>query len=525
MKVITALLILFCATSARGAEFDRVAEEYLVLELAMAKHDPDHVDAYFGPETYRQQAESSERSLAEIFGQAQKLRDVIAFGAPDGVEPARADSLDSRLQALQTRVRMRQGTLLPFDQESQLLFRAKAPGYDEAYFEAILKQIDTLVPGDGPLSQRVTAFRDQFIIPADRLPDVFETALNECRRRTLQHIELPAHENFSIEYVTDKPWGAYNWYRGNAHSLIQVNTGLPKYIEQAIHIGCHEGYPGHHTYNALLEQKLVLEEGWREFSLYALFSPQSLIAEGSANYGTELVFPGNERLDYEKETLFPLAGLDAEDIDRYYRLLDLRGKLDYAITVAARRYLNGEITSEEARNWLVEYRLDTPEKAKQRIRFFDTYRSYVINYNLGRDLVAAWVEAGTEDMAQRWDRFIRLLSSPMTAADLEPGADLPHAFEAGWRGEQTCTVLHEDEFNRIGHCEFPPGSGHERHYHNPHFGYTLAGSTLEVRDAGGLKTVSTKAGGTWVSSAVTVHEARNIGDTSTSYLIVEPKQD
>jgi hypothetical protein len=523
MKHIIALLLLCGMASAHGMGLDRITQTYLVLELAMAEHDPGHVDAYFGPERSREEAKAAGRSLAEIFGEAQRLRDALAYGEQNGRDPARVDSLDARLVALQTRVRMQQGTVLPFDEESRLLFRAQAPDYGAAYFEALLQQIDELLPGDGPLAERVTEFRSRFVIPPDRVSDVFEAALAECRRRTLQHIELPANERFSIEYVTDKPWGAYNWYKGDAYSLIQVNTELPQYIDHAIDLGCHEGYPGHHVYNALLEQHLVLDKGWQEFSLYPLFSPQSLIAEGSANYGVQMVFPGDERQDYEKRHLFPLAGLDPDEVDRYYRLLELRSKLEHTITVAARHYLDGEWTAEATQHWLVEYRLDTPEKAAQRIRFFDTYRSYVINYDYGRDLVAAWVEAGTDTLAGRWERFIRLLSSPMTPADLGPQGDLPHAFEAGWRGEATCTVLHEDEVNRIGHCVFPPGVGHERHYHNPHFGYTLEGSTLEIRDAGGVRTVRTTAGGTWTTSEVTVHEALNTGDTTTSYLIVEPK--
>ena len=93
----------------------------------------------------------------------------------------------------------------------------------------------------------------------------------ECRRRTLEHIALPEGESFTIEYVSDKPWTGYNWYKGDAVSLIQVNTDLPISISRAVDLGCHEGYPGHHTYNALLEKNLVRDKGWVEYSLYPLF--------------------------------------------------------------------------------------------------------------------------------------------------------------------------------------------------------------------------------------------------------------
>ena len=99
--------------------------------------------------------------------------------------------------------------------------------------------------------------------------------------------------------MTDKPWSGYNWYQGGGRSVIQVNTDLPITIDRAIDLAAHEGYPGHHVYNALLEKHLVDGRGWVEFSVYPLFSPQSLIAEGSANYGIDVAFPGEERLAFE----------------------------------------------------------------------------------------------------------------------------------------------------------------------------------------------------------------------------------
>ena len=103
------------------------------------------------------------------------------------------------------------------------------------------------------------------------LDAVFQAAIAAARASTLKHIALPAGESFTVEYVTDKPWGGYNWYQGNFHSLIQVNTSLPIYIDRAIDLAAHEGYPGHHVYNVLLEKNLLRDRGWVEFSLYPLF--------------------------------------------------------------------------------------------------------------------------------------------------------------------------------------------------------------------------------------------------------------
>ena len=416
LSILAAIVALF--SSVQAAEMEPLAEEYLLLELSLGQHDPAQVDAYFGPDTLKAQAEDEQLPLKEIDLRAQALSVKLESLKGSSADPLRLKNLQLRLMALRTRAAMNLGNKLPFDQESQLLFDATAPTYRAEHFSDILAQIDALLPGNAPLPDRVTAFRERFVIPPDRVGYIFTAALEECRRRTLEHIDLPKHESFEIEYVTDKPWSAYNWYEGNSHSIIQVNTDLPIYIDQAVDLGCHEGYPGHHTYNALIEQNLVKGKGWWEFSLYPLFSPQSLIAEGSGNYGVDLAFPGKERIEYERDHLFPLAGLDSSDADRYYRLLALRAQLNYAINEAARNYLDGDFTSEQAQQWLINYALDTPEKAAKRISFFDGYRSYVINYNYGKDLVAAWVEKDAASSNERWEQFTRLLSSPLSPSDL-----------------------------------------------------------------------------------------------------------
>ena len=101
--------------------------------------------------------------------------------------------------------------------------------------------------------------------------------------------------------------------------------------------------------------------------------------------------------------------------------------------------------------------------------------------------------------------------------------ELPHAFDAGWQGQKTCELLFEDDSVRVGRCVFPPGIGHEKHYHNPHFGYVLEGGVLRIVDSNGEREVTTQTGGSWSTTTITVHEAMNIGDTTTSYLITEPK--
>jgi hypothetical protein len=402
-----------------------IAEQYVKLVLAVGQHDVDYVDAFSGPPEWKTEAERQKRTLAEIDGDAQRLLAsipaVTAAERSDTLVVLRHEYLGRQLQALRARVRMLQGAKLTFDEESRALYDAVAPVHPDSYFQSTIDELGRLLPGDGPLVSRFETFRQQFVIPPARLGRVFDRAIAECRRRTLRHVQLPAAESFTVEYVTNKPWSGYNWYKGGYRSVIQVNTDLPIYIDRAIDLACHEGYPGHHVYNALLEQHLVRERGWVEFSVYALFSPQSLIAEGTANYGIEVAFPGDERTQFERDALYPEAGLDVSHAAMYARIQTLVDRLSYAGNEAARRYLNGEIDRSQAIAWLSRYAMMSPPRAEQRTRFFDTYRSYVINYNLGKDLVKQFVEShgGTASQPdRRWDEFVSLLASPRLPSGL-----------------------------------------------------------------------------------------------------------
>jgi hypothetical protein len=417
---------------AQAETMDRLAERYVRLVLAVGQHDADYVDAYYGPPEWRKEAEASKRPVSDIDRDAADLLKQVAARAPgedaDELVRLRHAYLTRQLEALRARVAMLQGTRLRFDEESKALYDAVAPTHTAADFEKVLAEIERALPRrsgsqarEPSLVERYEEFRKEFVIPPDRLDRVFKAAIDGCRSRTLEHIQLPPSESFTVEYVTKKSWSAYNWYQGNYRSIIQVNTDLPIYIDRAIDLACHEGYPGHHVYNVLLEKNLMRDRGWQELSVYALFSPQSLIAEGTANFGVEVAFPRPERLAFEQKVLFPAAGLDPSRAPRYYEVLALVDQLSYAGNEAARRYLNGEIDAKAAADWLEKYGLYSRPRAEQRVRFMDQYRSYVINYNFGKDMVAAYVAArgGTpEDAARRWEVFEDLLSSPRLPSGL-----------------------------------------------------------------------------------------------------------
>jgi hypothetical protein len=348
-QVFSAIFILStlasCQPTSQPVSMDKIAEDYVKLVLEIGQYNSDFVDAYYGPEEWKPKTEKAESIPSDDFiaraNALLSLTDEVNSHGFSPLEKARLTMLKKQLLAVRTKVEIIAGKTFSFDEEAQLLYDATPPHNDQAYFDGLLNDLDVALPGSGAIAERYAAFAKQFVIPKDKLDDVFQAAITEARKRTDLHFNLPENENFVLEYVNDKSWSGYNYYQGKSQSLIQINTDFPIYIDRAIDLACHEGYPGHHVFNALLEQNLVDAKGWKEFSVYPLFSPQSLIAEGSANYGIQVAFPGEERINFEKEVLFPLAGIDPNKADQYYAIQELRSKLDYAGNEAARKNLIG----------------------------------------------------------------------------------------------------------------------------------------------------------------------------------------
>lgn len=419
------LLLGACATAPApaadpsGDSLDAIARDYVALILEIGEREPGYVDAYYGPAEWQAAATANPRTVPQLIqgaaGLTERLNAVPTGGAGAATVQRRAYLL-AHVSAAAARLRMLSGEKMGFADEAEALFGIRPDLRPLESFDPVLAEIDALLPGEGSLTDRVTAFRADYVIPRDRLQTVMDAAIAECRARTVRHIALPAHERFTLSFVGDKPWSGYNYYLGDAASRIEINADLPIYTERAIDLGCHEAYPGHHVYNALLEQTFVRERGWMEMSVYPLFSPMSFVAEGSANYGIDLAFPGEEAGAYERDVLFPLAGLDPATADRKAQLAALMRRLARAEYTIADDWLAGRIEREEAIRRLMTYSLANEARATQRLRFIDTYRSYIINYGLGRDVVQAWVERQGPD---RWAAMETLLSSQILPVDLD----------------------------------------------------------------------------------------------------------
>ncbi|HET6538353.1 MAG TPA: hypothetical protein VFG34_09615 [Sphingopyxis sp.] len=399
-----------------------IADAFVALSLEADVHEPGYVDAYYGPAAWRETAQAQPRSIGDLVAEARRLIAAVSAlqrdFADDPMKTQRLRALNAQLIAAETRLQMMQGTRFSFADEAEKLFGVRPRLQPLASYDAVLQRLDKLLPGTAPLADRIEALSAQFTIPKDRLKPVFEQAIAMCRAKSSAHIAMPTGESFALSFVTDKSWSGYNYYQGDFHSKIEVNIDFPIRLPRALDLGCHEGYPGHHLLNMKLEEKLVRERGWREFSIYPLYSPLSLIAEGSANYGIRLAFPNKQQV--ERDIFMPLAGLPAAPSDDYWRIMDMVAELSGARLTIAQQYLDGEIDRAAALALSEKYLLLTPERADQSIRFTEQYRSYVINYGLGEAMVRQYIEAGGANEATKWRRMEDLLSQPMLPTDLLP---------------------------------------------------------------------------------------------------------
>ena len=388
--------IVFGGLAPRPSALDQVAEGYVKLVLRVGQYDKDYVDAYFGPASWRAEA-AAPTSLKTLRVEAARLRAATAAVSTASLSPLsvhRRAFLLSQLEAVQAKLDVLGGARLSYREEARAYYGVRPRLDPLSDFDGELDLLERLIPGPGPLYERVAARRARFAVPQDRLEAVVRAAVAACRSRTAAHLIPPPGEAVTIEIVSGKPWAAYNWYQGGSCSLIQVNTDYPLQIERLLELGCHEAYPGHHLHNTLLDLRLVRGLGWAEFQVYPVNSPFFFIAEGVGDYVPELVFPPAERLAFMRDTLFPLAGLDVAETENYLLLGRAVKRLSAASMTITADYVDGRIDREAAVRLTQRYGLLSRKQAEASVDLMPRFRSYGVNYGLGRVVVRDYVDFG-----------------------------------------------------------------------------------------------------------------------------------
>ena len=417
---ITATLMVFVthAWARTTGPLERQAQRFVHLATSLGKARPAEVDAYFGPRDLDDRRRATTPSLSALQDATQELMRDIQQSRGDGRRAQlleRVRSLNGLFTVLQNPQR------LEFDREARLIYDI-APGVgDQALAEDVRRQLESLLPGSRSLADRVAAFRQQFVVPTQKRVAVFARALEECRARTTAKWPLPNGEGVTVVWTHDVI-SAWHGYEGHYRSTLKINPAAVAFLGSAIDVACHEGYPGHHA-QFVLEEMSAGQFGLPvEDTIVMLRSRDSMLREAAAEYGVELVFPPDARLAFERDVLFPLAGLDASQAERYVKVNRLIRELGASTVPILRAYRDGHLSIDSASQGLQSSALVSSPAAL--LKFVDELGPYVLGYTVAPVNLRGYIEASSKASHEDpWSLLRRILEhEDVRAVTNVPGA-------------------------------------------------------------------------------------------------------
>jgi hypothetical protein len=385
-------------------------ERFVRLALAIDEHLPGYVDAYFGPEEWQVQAKQDGKlPFSDLAEQTDQLATDVSQANDMSLQ--RRDYLARHLMAMQMSLRLISGEKVSLADEVEAMYDVRPDWKDEANFEEAHALLNQVLPPGGSLKERTLAWERSLEIPVEKVKEFLPTIIRKLRKCTEQKLSLPEGENFTVEFVSNQPWSAYNWYLGNFGSRIDLNTDLPAHIHFLPALIAHEGYPGHHTDLVIKEKVLVQGSKYYEFTVNLINAPSAVMAEGIATTALETILSDDELAEWFREELLPDAGLAHIDPKRILAVSQAGKKMKGLAGNAAFMLHDHHKSEQEISQYLQRYGLSTEKEASQTIRFISNplYRSYIFTYHVGYDLLEKLFQHGNRDTY-----FRRIIEEPVT---------------------------------------------------------------------------------------------------------------
>ena len=376
-----------------------MSERYLELCLRLGRHVDGLVDAYYGPAEIKERVDQE-----EVRDPAALVQDAVTL-----LEEADDGWFGAQLVGLETVARRLAGEEIPYEDEVERCYGVRPEWVSESSFEAAHRELDEALPGNGSLAERYQAWREGDGLQGDALATVFDGMTEDFRSRSKVLFELPEGESVEVDYVTDAPWTAFNYYLGGLRSRVAVNTDVPMTPDIVANLVAHEGYPGHHTEHAWKEQ-LHVREGRLEESALMVGTPMSLISEGIAELASEIMLGEEEEQVIAAHVEATAVSYDPE-LSRTVK--EARRPIGYVPGNVALLIHTRGASDEGALEYSMRWGLTTRRRAEQNVRFVTdpVWRAYISTYTAGYDLCRDWVNG---DRA----RFKRLLTEQLTPAEL-----------------------------------------------------------------------------------------------------------
>ena len=389
---VAALVVLVAACRTSPPTVDTLAERYVRVALQLAQHDPSLVEAWTGSESLKP---GPRVPVAELSTELDALAGLIAARGSDisaSDEYARVHYLSGQVRALRFSADRLLGRSTTIDEQLSEEFGLTVTPLDTAAAGVVRAELDRVLPGVGPISDRLSALRTRTTVPSDRRQAVMEIAVKACREPTAPLIDLPADERVTVVFRNGTGWDAFAHYDWQHHTSIAISDEGPLDVARALHLACHEGYAGHHA-QFLLIDRLFGTRHWPELRLTPAFGRHLLFAEGAAEVGADLALSPAQRATLYRDRLFPAAGIDNRDVDVLVRVDGLLPKLLPVVTDVARQYLDTRITREQAIDRLTNEAMIP--NAVGTLAFLERQRARALVYGEGRLAVEAAMPART----------------------------------------------------------------------------------------------------------------------------------
>ncbi|MCX6510625.1 MAG: DUF885 domain-containing protein [Actinobacteria bacterium] len=389
-----------------------IVDRYIELGLRMGRHIDGFVDAYYGPEVIADRISAEQVSTPEfLVASAGQLVVDLDAGVDDGVlDASRRRWLRAQATGMHTSARKMAGEEIAYVDEVEWCYGVRPTFREEDQFEGAHVRLDAVLPGSGPVRERIIEWREAQAIPVDRLDAVLSSIAEDFRERTQRQFGLPEGEHIAWELASNQPWSGFNYYEGNLQSRVAINTDLPVLATSIGHLVAHEAYPGHHTEHSRKESGLVRSRGWQEESIFCVGTPQCLIAEGLADLALEII--AGEVPDLLVAEHLRSNGIDFDpEIAHAVRIAS--ESMDAVRANAAWLLHEDGVPVDDVVAYIERWALLPHARASKAIEFLTspTWRSYISCYVEGLPLCRNWV-AGDPD------RFAILLSEQIVPADL-----------------------------------------------------------------------------------------------------------
>jgi hypothetical protein len=377
------------------------AEAYVELALRLARHEPDLVFGYSGPQELADRVAAEEPvSPAELAADAEAL---LAELDPSEWLAAQASGLLVFAQRLA-------GREIPYREDVERSYGVEAESYPEDELQRAHSELDEALGGTGALRDRYARWLHANALPKEIVREALTAILADFRERTRARFGLPDGEAVELRLVEGKRWGGYSEPLGGLRSVLHVNTDLPLPAGDLAHFIAHESYPGHHTENAWKEAVLVREGGQLEATIVLATGSDGVQAEGLAQLAREVLL-GEKAEHVIEELLRPLGvSYDAEVGERARSARMLSN--DVAANMALMRHERGA-DEDELAAYASRWTLQPPDRIEKLVAWVCTQpcRGYVVTYPAGLRLARGFVG---DDPA----RFKRLLTEQLVPDDL-----------------------------------------------------------------------------------------------------------